>query len=141
MTFEDTIEIEAQTYGVGYAIIGGKAYQCNDAGEITNERVDVDVENGIFDKDMNPIEPYADFFPFSKCFISFNSSAQRVRSNDGKEYIYSYYVIAPLKKSIYHLIPREGDRVRIRKADGTIDKEMEVKGFVTYKKSYLKIWL
>ena len=27
------------------------------------------------------------------------------------------------------------------KFDGTIDKEMEVKGFVTLKKRYLRIWL
>ena len=141
MTFEDTIEIEAQTYGIGYVIIGGNAYECNDAGEITDKRVDVDIENGIFDKDMNPMEPYTEFFPFSKCFISFNSAAQKVRSNDGKDYIYSYYVIMPLKKAIYHLIPREGDRVRIVKKDGTIDQIKEVKGFVTYKQRYLKIWL
>ena len=141
MTFEDTIEIEAKTYGVGYAIIGDKAYKCNDDGEITNEEVDVDIENGVFDEEMNLIEPYTEFFPFSKCFISFNSAAQKVRSNDGREYIYSYYVILPLKQSIYHLIPHEGDRVKIKKADGTIDKEMEVRGFVTYKKRYLKIWL
>ena len=98
-------------------------------------------ENGVFDSDMNPMPSYTDFFPFAKCFISFNSVAQKVRLNDGQEYVYTYYVILPLKKSIYHLIPREGDRVRIRKLDGTIDREMEVRGFVTYKKRYLKIWL
>lgn len=141
MTFEDTIYIEAQTYGLGYAVIGGIAYECNDKGEITDTRLDVDVEDGVYDEEMNPVNPYTEFFPFGKCFISFNDSAQRVRLNDGKEYVYSYYVIAPLKKSIYHLIPREGDKVRIVKADGTIDKEMEVRGFVTYKKRYLKIWL
>ena len=61
--------------------------------------------------------------------------------HDGSEYQYSYYVIAPLKKTLYPLIPKEGDRVRITKADGTIDKELEVRGFVTYKKRYIKIWL
>lgn len=141
MTFEDTIEIEALTYGSGYALIGGKAYQCSDTGEITAELVDVDIEKGFFDENMNPMEPYGEFFPFGKCFISFNSSAMKVRLNDGQEYVYSYYVIMPLKKSNYHMIPREGDKVRIRKADGTIDRIMEVKGFVTYKKRYLKIWL
>ena len=94
-----------------------------------------------FDADYNPIKPTETWNTFSKCFISFNSQAQKIRLNDGQEYIYSYYVIAPLKASLYPSIPKEGDRVRIQKADGTIDKILEVKGFVTYKKRYLKIWL
>lgn len=140
MTFEDTIEIEVKR-GFDFALIGGIAYECNDEGEITEERLDMDIDRGFFDKDMNPKEFGTDFLPLAKCFISFNSSAQKIRLNDGKEYAYSYYVILPLKRSYYHLIPREGDRVRIKKADGTINKEMEVKGFVTYKKRYLKLWL
>lgn len=48
---------------------------------------------------------------------------------------------APLSKAKYPLIPKEGDKVVIMKKDGTIDKEMEVKGFVTYKQRYLKLWL
>ncbi len=96
-----------------------------------------------YDEDLNPVvsseEEEWEFF--SKCFISFNSSAQKVRLNDGSEYVYSYYVIAPLKKSQYDIIPKEGDFVHIVKLDGTIDKVMEVRGFVTYKQSYLKIWL
>ena len=141
MTFEDTIEIEAQTYGYDYAIIDNVAYECNDKGEITDERVDIDIEKCMFDENMNPKKPATEFFPLAKCFISFNSSAQKVRLNDGQEYIYTYYVLLPLKKSIYHLIPKEGSKVRIKKADGTINSEMEVKGFVTYKKRYLKVWL
>ncbi len=96
---------------------------------------------GGYDEDFNPIPPTEEWLDFSKCFISFNSQAQKIRLHDGQEYVYSYYVIAPLKKDLYPLIPKEGDRVRILKADGTIDKELEVKGFVTYKKRYLKIWL
>lgn len=140
MTFEDTIEVQASTYSGGYAIIANRAYVVSD-GIITDQRTEVHTDNGVFDDKMNPVEPYAEFYPLGKCFISFNSSAQKVRLHDGKEYIYSYYVIMPLKKAIYHLIPREGDKVRIRKADGTIDSEMDVKGFVTYKKRFLKIWL
>lgn len=96
---------------------------------------------GGYDANFNPVAPTEEWVDFSKCFISFNSQAQKIRLNDGQEYVYSYYVIAPLKKELYSLIPKEGDRVKITKADGTIDKELEVKGFVTYKKSYLKIWL
>lgn len=99
------------------------------------------ITEGGYDADYNPVEPTEEWVDFSKCFISFNSAAQRTRLNDGTEYIYSYYVIAPLKKELYDILPKEGDRVRIQKADGTIDKILEVKGFVTYKKRYLKIWL
>ncbi len=99
------------------------------------------ISGGGYDEDYNPIEPTEEWMDFAKCFISFNSSAQKVRLHDGSEYIYSYYVIAPLKASIYASIPKEGSRVRIIKADGTIDAVLEVKGFVTYKKRYLKIWL
>jgi hypothetical protein len=99
------------------------------------------VDSNGYDGESNPLPPREEWTQFSKCFISFNSQAQRIRLNDGTEYIYSYYVIAPIKSSLYGIIPKEGDRVRILKADGTIDKIMEVKGFVTYKKRYLKIWL
>ena len=96
---------------------------------------------GGYDEYHNPIPPTEEWQTFAKCFISFNSAAQKIRLHDGEEYIYSYYVIAPLKKALYELIPKEGDTVRIQKKDGTIDKTMEVKGFVTYKQRYLKIWL
>lgn len=99
------------------------------------------VTEGGYDEDFNPVKPTEEWLDFSKCFISFNTSAQKVRLNDGQEYVYSYYVIAPLNKKSYPVIPKEGDRVRIVKKDGTIDKVMEVKGFVTYKRRYMKIWL
>ena len=98
-------------------------------------------EGGGYDKDYNPVELTEEWKDFSKCFISFNSAAQKIRLNDGSEYVYSYYVIAPLNKKRYPVIPKEGDRVRIVKKDGTVDKVMEVRGFVTYKRRYLKIWL
>lgn len=101
----------------------------------------LNVTEGGFDEELNPIEPVEEWKAFPKCFISFNSAAQKVRLNDGQEYIYSYYVLVPLSKKIYPDIPMEGDRVRIRKKDGTINAELEVKGFVTYKQRYLKIWL
>ena len=101
----------------------------------------LNVTEGGYDADFNPIEPREEWVAFPKCFISFNSSAQKVRLNDGQEYIYSYYVIAPLNKKCYPNVPKEGDRVRIKKKDGTIDAELEVKGFVTYKRRYFKIWL
>lgn len=99
------------------------------------------LSDGGYDEDGNPIEPQEEWVDFSKCFISFNSAAQKTRLNDGSEYTYQYYVIAPLTKERYANIPREGDKVRVVKKDGTIDAIMEVRGFVTYKQRYLKIWL
>ena len=96
---------------------------------------------GGYDQDGNPYDGETDWMELGKCFISFNSKAEKVVLNDGSEYQYSYYVIMPIKTSDYPLLPREGDKVRIRKSDGTIDCEKEVKGFVTYKKRYLKIWV
>ena len=99
------------------------------------------LNGGGYDENNDPIGPVEEWKEFSKCSISFNSSAQKITLHDGSEYQYSYYVIAPLKNTLYPLIPKEGDRVWITKADGTIDKELEVRGFVTYKKRYIKIWL
>lgn len=97
--------------------------------------------SGAYDKNGYPVANKAKWVKFGKCFISFNSAAQYIHLHDGNDYKYSYYVIAPLTKDKYSYIPTEGEKVRIRKADGTVYKTMEVKGFVTYKKRFLKIWL
>ena len=94
-----------------------------------------------YDANGYPIDPESQWIMFGKCFLSFNSAAAKIRLNDGKDYQYAYYLIAPLTQDTYPLIPKEGERVRIKKADGSVDKVMEVRGFVTYKKRYLKIWL
>ena len=70
-----------------------------------------------------------------------NSQAKIITLTDGQQYVYSHEIYAPLSKAKYPLIPKEGEKVWITKKDGTIDKEMEVKGFVTLKKRYLRIWL
>lgn len=75
------------------------------------------------------------------CVIFPNSKASSIVLNDGKQYAYSYEVIVKLKKSLYSLLPKESDMVWITKSDKTINKEMEVKGFVTFKQKYLKLWL
>ena len=94
-----------------------------------------------YDDKGYPNDPENEWSLFGKCFLSFNSAASKVRLADGKEYQYTYYVIAPLKKDLYSLIPKEGERVQVKKADGTVEQVKEVRGFVTYKKRYLKIWL
>ena len=67
-----------------------------------------------------PQEQEATTTHFGKCFLSFNSAAQRVVLDDGKEYQYSFYAIAPLRKALYPLIPQSGERVIVKKADGTV---------------------
>lgn len=141
MNFSDTLLVLAKTYEADYAIFNGKAYLVDEEGSVTDEICDIDITREMFDKDMNPIQPSNVYLNFGKCFISFNSAGQLVTLNDGKEYQYTYYVICPLTKKRYNMIPREGDFVRIIKADGTIDREMIVRGFVTMKNKYLKLWL
>ena len=95
-----------------------------------------------FDEDGNPIEQPAGQPPtFGKCVILPNTKASVITLADGQKYTYMYEIYAPLNKAKYPLIPKEGEKVWITKKDGTIDKEMEVKGFVTLKKRYLRIWL
>lgn len=100
--------------------------------------------SGGYDEEGNPIESVTQWITFGKeknSIIFPNEKAAEVSLNDGNEYVYSYVIIAKLKKDLIPLIPKEGQKVHIRKSDGTIDKEMEVKGFVTLKGRYLKIWV
>ena len=95
-----------------------------------------------YDEDGNPVEePSSEWQAFGKCVILPNSQAKIIALADGQQFVYSHEIYAPLSKAKYPLIPKEGDKVWITKKDGTIDKEMEVKGFVTYKRRYLRIWL
>lgn len=141
MNFSDTLKIQAKVYAVGYLKIGDKFYYMNDDGTPNLDEEVPNVGDG-YDEDGNPIEATATrWLDFGKCVIFPNSRASKVVLADGREYTYSYELVATLKKSKYPLIPVEGDKVWITKADDTIDKEMEVKGFATYKKRYLKLWL
>lgn len=142
MNFEDSLKIGANVYDIGYAEVGGKYYSLNDDGTLNlSDNANEALESG-FDEEGNPLTPEAFIFiDFGKCVILPNTKASVITLADGKKYTYMYEIYAPLNKIKYPLIPKEGDKVYITKKDGTIDKEMEVKGFVTYKKRYLKIWL
>lgn len=72
-----------------------------------------------------------------KCLIMPNTSAAKIKGNDGKDFIYSYEVIMRKPKEY---IPKENDMVHIIKKDRTIDKICRVSGFVTLK-NWLKIWV
>ena len=119
-----------------YALVKDKNYFV-----ITTNVDDQFLKSG-FDEEGNPITPDAFIFiDFGKCVILPNTKASVITLADGQKYTYMYEIYAPLNKTKYPLIPKEGDKVWITKKDGTIDKEMEVKGFVTLKKRYLRIWL
>lgn len=141
MNFEDSLKVGAKVYDIGYAEIGSRYYSLNDDGSI-NLSDDCNNLQGGYDDNGNSLLPIDTIFiDFGKCVILPNSKASIIGLADGQQYVYTYEVYAPLSKAKYPLIPKEGDKVVITKKDGTIDKEMEVKGFVTYKKRYLKLWL
>ena len=142
MNFEDSLKIGANVYDIGYAEVGGKYYSLNDDGTLNLSDNENEALKSGFDEDGNPLTPDAFIFiDFGKCVILPNTKASVITLADGQKYTYMYEIYAPLNKAKYPLIPKEGDKVYITKKDGTIDKEMEIKGFVTYKKRYLRIWL
>ena len=142
MNFEDSLKIGANVYDIGYAEVGGKYYSLNDDGTLNLSDNENEALKSGFDEEGNPLTPDAFIFiDFGKCVILPNTKASVITLADGQKYTYMYEIYAPLNKVKYPIIPKEGDKVYITKKDGTIDKEMEVKGFVTYKKRYLKIWL
>lgn len=141
MNFEDKLQIQIKVYDVGYVQVGDRFFDMSDNGE-PNFEVEHENAGSGYDEDGNPIEATAArFIDFGKCLIFPNTSAKLVGLNDGQQYAYSYEIIAPLSKRKYNMLPHEGDMVMITKKDGTINKEMEVKGFTTYKRRYLKLWL
>lgn len=91
-----------------------------------------------FDDELNPIVT-EQVYDLGKCCITPNSSAQKIKGNDGSDYVY-FYLIIMRKPKDNALIPREGDMVHITKKDGTIDRDCKVAGFVTLR-NWLKIWL
>lgn len=90
------------------------------------------------DKQLNPTETIQQI-DLGKCIITPNSSAAKIKGNDGSGYVYSYLVIMRKPKDIT-LIPQANEKVRITKKDGSIDMMCRVSGFVTLRR-WLKIWL
>ena len=141
MNFEDSLKIGANVYDIGYAEVGGKYYSLNDDGTLNLSDNENEALKSGFDEEGNPLTPDAFIFiDFGKCVILPNTKASVITLADGQKYTYMYEKYTPLNKTKYPLIAKEGDKKKKKKKDGTIDKEMEVKGFVTYKKRYLKIW-
>lgn len=72
-----------------------------------------------------------------RCVIFPNEAARQEEGEDTLQRVYQYTVVMR-KPKVY---PKEGDWVRLRKKDSSIDCEMRVRGFVTLKNRYLKLWL
>lgn len=148
MNFTDTIKVQALHYEPNYAVVGDKAFVVDEDGNITatvdDEKTAELLADGEYDENGDPIEPAQTWVMFGKeknAIIFPNSRANKMSLADGKEFVYSYEVIVKLKKALYPLLPKQGDRVWLHKSDDTINKDMEVKGFVTLKQRYLKLWL
>lgn len=141
MNFEDRIFIKGSIYSNGYVEFSGKFYMIDDEGNPDTSK-EYEFPYNRYDEDGNPVVA-TDFcfMDYGKCIIFPNQRANSISLTDGSIYVYSYEVYVPLSKKKYSLIPREGDVVKIQKKDGTIDIEKEVKGFVTYKRKYLRLWL
>lgn len=147
MQFTDTIKVQALVYLGEYAKVGDKYFHV-DNGALGDSATDDEVEYltsyYLYDDNGNEVVSETTWLVFGKernAIISPNSRANKVSLHDGKDFVYSYEVVVKLKKQLYPLIPKDGARVWVHKADGTIDKDMEVRGFVTLKKRYLKLWL
>lgn len=141
MNYEDTLQVQFKVYDLGYIQIGDKFYSMLDDGTPDYDSVHENAGAG-YDKNGNPNSVTTAYMSdFGKCVIFPNDRASTITLADGNAFSYAYEVIAPLSKRKYKMLPKEGDIVHISKQDGTVDKTMEVKGFVTLKKRYLKIWL
>lgn len=101
------------------------------------------ITDGGYDENLNPLPPQKEWKIFGKCIIMPNDAAQKVTLADGSEYLYQYVIYAPLKSLHYKegLIPKENDKIHFIKDDKTIDKEATVRGFLTLRKRYLKLWV
>lgn len=147
MTFNDTLSIQMLFYPPDYYVIGDYVFDIDKDMQpiaVNDERTEEFQNEGKYEEDGSVKKPTRMWRTFGKqknCIIFPNSKATSVVLNDGQSYVYTYEVIVKLKKSLYAYIPKQGDYVWIAKSDGTIFREMEVKGFVTLKKKYLKIWL
>lgn len=94
-----------------------------------------------FDIDLNPVTPTETWQELGKCVIFPNNKAATINCNDGEVYQYQFEVVSRLKRDYYSYLPKEGMTIHLHKKDGTIDKDFIVKGFLTLRQRYLKLWV
>lgn len=102
-----------------------------------DDSIEILVVNSGYDDNLDPVETQ-EWVSLGKCIITPNTSAKKIKTNDGEEYIYSYLMVMRIPKS--KIIPKDNDIIHIIKKDGTIDKECKVSGFVTLR-NWVKIWV
>ena len=141
MNFEDKISLKVKVYSDGYVESGNKFYMADENGEPVSS-LECEFYKKRYDDDGNPVTTINDYwFSYGKCLILPNTRANSIVLNDGNKYTYDYEVYLPLNKKKYAFLPKEGCCVKIEKKDGTINSEKEVRGFTTYRKRYLRLWL
>lgn len=102
-----------------------------------DDSISILVVNSGYDDNLDPVETQ-EWVSLGKCIITPNTSAAKIKTKDGEEYIYSYLVLMRIPAN--KIIPKEDDVIHIRKKDGTIDKECRVSGFVTLR-NWVKVWV
>lgn len=94
------------------------------------DKIELFVEATGYDENFNPVANDGSWIDLDLCKIHGNSSSRKVSSADGEDFIYSYQVTMFTP----HIIPKLNDRVRITKADGSIEKLVkQVRGSGTTK--------
>lgn len=102
------------------------------------DRIELQKRQLAYNETLDALEQI-EWVPLGKCVIVQNSSAKKIKGNDGELYTYSYIVYLRKPKDINN-IPRENDIVHIMKKDGTIDERKKVAGFRTLR-NWLELWL
>lgn len=101
-----------------------------------SDTIELGIPTVAQDMELNEVSTM-DWAMLGKCLVTPNSAANKVKGNDGKDYVYSYEVIMRKPKNI---VPRENQMIHIVKKDKTVDKTLRVIGFVTLR-NWLKIWV
>lgn len=100
------------------------------------DKIALEVTVAFVNENLNEVN-YTEWVDLGKCLIMPNTSAAKMKGNDGKEYIYSYEIVMRKPKTN---IPKENDMIHFVKKDGTIDKICRMSGFVTLR-NWMKIWV
>lgn len=137
MNLEDRIKLNWKVDALLITDEDGTTYTTDEAQKLLALTSDLQEEED-YDEELNPVAR-TEWQQQFKCKILPNSSASKVTSNDGKDYIYSYEVFMRKPKQLT-LLPIENDLVHITKKDGTIDKDCRCIGFVTLR-NWVKLWL
>ena len=103
-----------------------------------SDKIELETSYTFLNENLNEVVR-TEWVDLGKCLIMPNTSAAKVKGNDGKEYIYSYEIILRKPRNVGYL-PKENATIRIKKKDGSIEKTCKVSGFVTLR-NWIKVWV